>query len=144
MGTRRRTTNPLVKAAELSIAAPQVIALRTALMAAGQYGDGREVWRMGTEKVHALQEATQGMALQLFRTNAEWPLVAMRQWWLFWQRVWLWPFFGAARTPLPVFGSGAVQEHLRKSATAMIHQGLAPAHRRVAGNLKRLGRAKKR
>ena len=89
MGTRRRTTNPLVKAAELSIAAPQVIALRTAQMAAGQYGDGREVWRMGTEKVHALQEATQGMALQLFRTNAEWPLVAMRQWWLFWQRVWL-------------------------------------------------------
>jgi hypothetical protein len=128
----------------LSIAAPQVIALRTARMAAGEYGDGREVWRMGTEKVQALHEATQGVALQLFRANAEWPLVAMRQWWLFWQRVWLWPFFGAARTPLPVLGSAAARKHLRKSMTAMIDQGLAPAHRRVTGNLKRLSRAKKR
>ena len=135
--TRRKKAGPLAKAVELSIAAPQVIALRTARLAA----DGRDhaEWlRMGTEKVQAFQESAIAMGFQLWRTNAEWPLVAMRQWSLFWQNAWCWHPF----TMLP--SHLATPRMLGRSAAAVIDKGLAPVHRRVRSNLRRLSRAKKR
>jgi hypothetical protein len=134
--TRRKKTGPLAKAVELSIAAPQVIALRTARLAAGS-ADHSEWLRMGTEKVQAFQESTTAMGFQLWRTNAEWPLVAMRQWWLFWQNAWRWHPFGMLPSQL-------VTQTLGRSAAAVIDKGLTPAHRRVRSNLRRLSRTKKR
>ena len=137
MSPPRRPKTGLAKAVELSIAAPQVVALRTARLAAD--GRGHAEWlRMGTEKVQAFQESAIVMGFQLWRTNAEWPLVAMRQWWLFWQNAWRWHPFGMLQSQL------VTQRTLGRSAAAVVDKGLAPAHRRVRSNLRRLSRAKKR
>lgn len=135
--TRRKKIGPLAKAVELSIAAPQVIALRTARLATGS-GDHSEWLRMGTEKVQASQEAAIAIGFQLWRTSAEWPLVAMRQWWSFWQNAWRWHPLGMLPSQL------VTQKTLGRSAAAVVDKGLAPAHRRVRSNLRRLSRAKKR
>ena len=62
---RRRRKSAAVKAVELSIAAPQVIAHRTArMLAAGANPDARdrrEFQRMGTEKVFAFWESMNAM-----------------------------------------------------------------------------------
>jgi hypothetical protein len=62
---RRRRKSAAVKAVELSLAAPQVIAHRTArMMAAGanpSARDRREFQRMGTEKVFAFWESMNAM-----------------------------------------------------------------------------------
>jgi hypothetical protein len=132
-GTRRTKTGPLAKAVELSIAAPQVVALRTARLTA----DGRDhaEWlRMGTEKVQAFQESMSAMGLQLWRSNVELALLATRQWWSFWQSAWRWQPFWLVPT----------QRTLGRSAAAVIDKGLAPAHRRVNSNLRRLRRPVKR
>ena len=137
MSPTRRKKGPLAKAVELSIAAPQVVALRTARLAAGS-ADHSEWLRMGTEKVQAFQESAIAMGFQLWRTYAEWPLVAMRQWSLFWQNAWRWYPFGMLSSPL------TTQRMLGRSAAALIDKGLAPAHRRVNRNLQRLRRPAKR
>jgi hypothetical protein len=122
----------------MSIAAPQVIALRTSPLAA--YGrDYSELARMGTEKAQALQEAVTGMGFQIFRSNVEWAQLATRQWWLFWQNAWRWYYPFGWMSP-----SAAVSKQFRRSAAGMMDQALAPAHGRVTRNLRRLSRPKKR
>ena len=137
MSPPRRKKGPLAKAVELSIAAPQVVALRTARLAA----DGRdhaELLRMGTEKVQAFQEAAIGIGFQLWRSHTEWVLLGMRQWWFFWQNPWRW-------YPLGMLPSRATSRRmLGRAAAAVIDKGLAPAHRRVNRNLQRLRRPAKR
>lgn len=135
--TRRKKTGPLAKAVELSIAAPQVIALRTARFAAGS-GDHSEWLRMGTEKVQAFQESGIAMGFQLWRSNFELAQLATRQWWSFWQNAWRWQPFGLLPSQL------ATQRMLGRSTAAVIDKGLAPAHRRVNRNLRRLRRPAKR
>jgi hypothetical protein len=135
--TRRTKTGPLAKAVELSIAAPQVVALRTTRLTA----DGRDhaAWlRMGTEKVQAFQESMSAMGLQLWRSNVELALLATRQWWSFWQSAWRWQPFWLVPSNL------ATQRTLGRSAAALIDRSLAPAHRRVNRNLRRLRSSTKR
>jgi hypothetical protein len=61
---------------------PQVIALRTARMfAAGAYPDSldrREVIRMSTEKLQAFSESMNAMAVEIYKTNQELTLLAVR------------------------------------------------------------------
>ena len=114
-----------------------MVALRTARLAA----DGRDYaeWlRMGTEKVQAFHEAAIAIGFQLWRSNVEWTLLGMRQWWSLWQNAWRWQ-------PLWMMPSPQLTQNLLgRSAAAVIDQGLAPAHRRVKRNLRRLRRPAKR
>jgi len=68
---RSTRKSPVVKAAELAIAAPQVVAVRTArMLAAGSRpgaADRAELSRMSTEKVQAFWESMFAMGTQLVR-----------------------------------------------------------------------------
>ena len=109
-----------MKAAELSIAAPQVVALRAARMLAAGVNpsahDRRELERMGTEKVLAFWESMTAMGLEMARAQQQYALVAMRQWW----SPWLSPWSAAA------------------SASRVLEKGLGPLHRRASANVRRL------
>ena len=96
----RRKSNLLIKSAELSLAAPQVIALRMVqALAAGaspSAGAQRENFRMVSEKYAAFGESLNAMALQNFR---EWALFATRQWTLLMNP---WSMLGPARLVSPL------------------------------------------
>jgi len=117
---RRKRSRYLVKAAELSIAAPQVVALRAArMLAAGvnpSAGDRREFQRMGTEKVLAFWQSMNAMGLEMAKAQQQYALLAVRQWW----SPWLSPWSAAA------------------SATRVLEKGLGPVHRRASANVRRL------
>ncbi len=150
---RRKKAGAIGKAAELTIAAPQVIALRTArTLAAGAYPDSRdrrEFMRMSTEKLQAVSESMNAMALQVYKANQELMLLAVRNWWTAWMNPWslltyrgippwILPFW-----PLQGFGSGATSNRLQRSMAKVIEKGLAPVHKRATGNARRLSRMKK-
>ena len=115
MAAARRRKRTSRKLAELSLLAPQVIALRSArMMAAGAFpsaSDRRELERMGTEKVQAFWESMNAMAMQMT---------------LNWWRACAAPWTRNA-------GFGKVME-----------QGLAPVHRRAKANARRLSRRRTR
>lgn len=135
---RRRKLGSTVKLAELAIAAPQVIALRTArMLAAGTHPharDRREFMRMGTEKVQVFWESMRAISEQMYKTNQEWTFLAMRQWSAAWMSPW----------SLRGLGSSATQKRLQNSTLKMIEKGLTPVHKRAAANARRLSRMKKR
>jgi hypothetical protein len=110
MARRRKT---LSKAVQLSLIAPQVIALRSLRM-----HDQREMQRMGTEKVLAFWESMNAMGLQVARANQEYALFAMRQWWSPWMTPW----------------------QMAHAAGKVLEKGLGPVHKRAAANARRLRR----
>jgi len=108
------------KVAELSLAVPQVVALRTArMLAAGanpSARDRREFERMGTEKMVAFWESMNAMALEMAKAQQQYALLAMRQWW----SPWVSPWSAAA------------------SAAKVLDKGLTPVHKRAKANARRL------
>jgi hypothetical protein len=110
MARRRKT---LSKAVQLSLIAPQVIALRSL-----RTHDQREMQRMGTEKVLAFWESMNAMGLQVARANQEYALFAMRQWWSPWMTPW----------------------QMAHAAGKVLEKGLGPVHKRAAANARRLRR----
>ncbi len=125
---RRRNRMPLiVKAAELGLAAPQVVAHRVNRMAmAGAFPtvrDRREFRRMGTEKMAAFTESWNAMAMEGIRANLA--LTAS-----FWRSVWF-PWLGAK--PL-------APRRLRNAALGVLDKGISPVHRRAVANARRLAR----
>jgi len=116
MPGRRRRTRSFATLAELSLLAPQVIALRSL-----RTHDRREMQRMGIEKVQAFWDSMNAMGLQMTRANQEYALFAMRQWW----SPWMSPWQAAA------------------AAGKVLEQGLRPLHRRACANARRLKRAGK-
>ncbi|MFL6564423.1 MAG: polyhydroxyalkanoate granule-associated phasin [Burkholderiales bacterium] len=114
-----------MKAAELSIAAPQVAALRVARMLAAGVNpsarDRREFERMGTEKVLAFWESMNAMGMEMAKAQQHYALLAMRQWW----SPWLSPWSAAA------------------SAARVLDKGLGPVHRRASANARRLRRLRR-
>jgi hypothetical protein len=137
----RRKSNWLIKASELSFAAPQVVALRTAqMLAAGAYptaGDQRENLRMVHEKYAAFGESLNAMVLQGFR---EWVLFATRQWWSLWMNPW--SMFGPTRY-VP-FATRRAGRPMRRSLLRVVEAGLSPVHTRATRNVRRLSRARRR
>ena len=140
--TRRRSPSigrpapAVVKAFELSMAAPQVIAMRSLMLlssGAGRAGTAQEVVRMGAEKVQAWQESMTAMTLQAQRAQQEWALAAMRQWWSAWTTPWQMTASRAAPRPLEV----------QRAISNIVNSGLAPVHRRATANAKRLARKKR-
>ena len=150
---RRKKAGTIVRAAELTIAAPQVIALRSArMLAAGAHPDSldrRELMRMSTEKLQAVSESMTAMALQVYKANQELMLLAVRNWWTAWMNPWSLPTYRGIPPwilpfwPLQGFGSGATSNRLQRSMAKVIEKGLAPVHKRATGNARRLSRMKK-
>lgn len=115
MPSIRRRPLPGVRATELAIAVPQVVAHRlTRLATAGPWPgsrDRREFHRMGSEKVAAFHESWTAMWLQAWRAPMQFGMSLMGWWW--------WP--------------ARIAEH-----------GLKPVHRRAVANAKRLARERLR
>ncbi|HWD22426.1 MAG TPA: hypothetical protein VG591_04785 [Burkholderiales bacterium] len=109
----RKRINSFARAAELSLVAPQVIALRGLRM-----HDRREMQRMSSEKVLAFWESVNAMGLQMARANQEYALFAMRQWWSPWMSPW----------------------QAACAASKVLEEGLRPIHRRASANARRLRR----
>jgi hypothetical protein len=124
----------LIKAFELSIAAPQVIALRSLMLlspaTAGSTKTQREAVRMGAEKLQAWQESMTAMGLQMQRVQQEWAVRAMQQFWSMWLTPWQLPT--APRAP-----------EVQRQVARVVHSALVPVHRRATANARRLTRRKK-
>ena len=128
----RTTTSITIKAAQLAVAAPQVVAHRVARMAmAGatpSTRDRKEFTRMVAEKHTALVESWQAMATQTMRANqalaTSFLLSAWSPW--FWSRP----------------SAGRVAAQLEGAALGILGKGLAPVHRTVVANARRRARIK--
>ena len=112
----RRSARIAKQAIELAVAAPQVMTHRLARLAlAGSspsVRDRSEFDRMGMEKIAAFYESWHAMCLALFRANLNLALSPVQFWWSSGR---------GQRTALAIFGAG-----------------LAPVHRRVTANARRL------
>lgn len=143
---RSRRAGSIAKVAELAIAAPQVVAIRTGrMLAAGANpgaADRTEFSQMGKEKVQAFA--------QLVRTNQEYARTAALQWW----RLWTTPWWLAAYRPvsqamasLPRAAGlvpGPTRSQRQRAMSKLVEAGLTPVHKRATANARRLGRIKKR
>jgi hypothetical protein len=136
---------------ELAVAAPQVIATRSArMLAAGANpgaADRTEFSKMWTEKGLAFWESLFAMGLQMARVNQEYARNAAWQWW----RVWTTPWWiaaipprtptlarAAALLPLPTAGQR------KRALSGLVDAGLGPLHKRATANARRLSRTRKR
>ena len=149
-----RKTASISKIAELAIAAPQVVALRTArMMAAGSTpnaADRAEFSRMSCEKLEAVSESIFAVGSQIVRTQQEYARTAALQWW----KLWTTPWQLAAYRPLVqtlaslpetaalIAVPTARQQH--RAVGRLIEAAVTPIHKRATSNARRLGRAKKR
>jgi len=126
---KRQSTSLIVKATELAIAVPQVVAHRVTRMAlAGSSPtarDRREFRKMGVEKMSAFAESWNAMATQAFRANYA---LATSFW-----RSWL------SGKPTQFGGS-----QLHDAALGVLGKGIGPVHRRAVANAKRLMRTRLR
>jgi len=133
-----------MKAWEMWLAVPQVIAMRTARLATAGVlpgaHDRKEFALMRQEKLAAFSESTAAMTTQLYRMNQEMALNGMRQWWGIWTRPWLLFSSFAPRKRMvspPLLPSPA-------ALARVVEKGIAPIHKRTTRNAKRLGRLRKR
>jgi hypothetical protein len=130
----RKAKSITTKAAELSVAVPQVVAHRVARMAiAGptlSERDRKEFNLMVAEKKTAFAEAWQAMATQTVRANQALATSFLRSVWSpsFWGR----PSASRAGT------------QVQSAVLGILGKGLAPVHRRAVANAKRLARTKLR
>ena len=132
---RKRASRSLaVKAAELAVAVPQVVAHRVARMAiAGptpSARDRKEFALMVAEKNAAFGESWNAMAKHA--AIAQCDLTAS-----FYKS-----FIALARGKKPSAARSAAQLH--RAALGVLGKGLAPVHRKAVANAKRLGRTKLR
>ena len=148
-----RRKSPVVKAAELAIAAPQVVAIRTArMLAAGTRpgaADRAELSRMSNEKTQAFWESMLAMGTQVVRAQQEYTRTAVLQWWRLWTTA---PLLGArpllqAVTALPrasALLSSPTPRQRERAVSKLADAALTPVHKRATSNARRLGRVKKR
>lgn len=135
MATRRRRKSKSLAAQtiELGVAVPQVIALRAARIAAAGASpsarDRKESYRMGAEKIAAVNEAWNAMAVQAFWANQKLAVSFLQSLWFPWAR----PNFDAKRAS-------------RQLTTGLdiLGKGMAPIRRRAVANAKRLGRPRRK
>jgi len=124
----RRSKSLAVQTMELGVAVPQVIAHRVARMAIAGASpsarDRKELRLMGTEKVAAINEAWNAMAVEAFRANQRLTLSFMQSLWFPWVH--------------------PKRRQLSNPALDILAKGMAPVRRRAVANAKRLGRLKRR
>ena len=132
---RRRATSSLtVKAAELALAVPQVVAHRvTRIALAGPKlsdRDRKEFQRMVAEKNAAFIESWSAMARHAALANQALASSIFKS------------FLSEARGKRPSAAASAAQ--LRRAALSVLGKGVAPVHRRAVANAKRLRRTRLR
>lgn len=136
-----RRTASLTRSLELALAAPAVIAMRTArTMAAGatpRPADRREMSRMVSEKGRAFTESWFAMAARQQRAQVEWWLAFAQAWWAPWI---------AGRPGFRFDGrtSRALSRRFHRSQEAVLARGIVPLHRTATANLRRLSRTRSR
>lgn len=150
---RSRSNATMVKLAELAVEAPQVVAIRSAQMLAPAFvpgvRDSAELSRMVTEKAAASCEALVAVTRQLLLSQQEYTrgvmTRALRLWMTPW---WLAAFSPAARAtsalPAPVRALMPTRRERGRAASQLAAAALAPVHRRVRANAKRLTRANRK
>ena len=128
----RKSKSLSAQAAALAVAVPQVIvhrAIRMAMAGASPSArDRKEFHRMGTEKVAALTESWNAMAVQTFRANQQLALSYMQSLWFPWLS--------------PMSSAKSASRQLSNAALGILGKGMAPIRRRAVANAKRLGRTK--
>jgi hypothetical protein len=151
-----------VLAWETALAAPQVIALRTARMAAAgirpDARDSREFARMSHEKGEACVEAMSSIGGHLLKVQQQVAMEVMQQWLggaTHWWSLALRPGFG---WPLPAFPAvfqaalpkaapllaSLSPEQLALAGARIYAAALTPIHRRATANARRLDRERRR
>lgn len=136
MSTRRRRKSKSLAAQtiELGVAVPQVIALRAARIAAAGASpsarDRREFYRMGAEKIAAVNEAWNAMAVQAFWANQKLAVSFLQSLWFPWAR--------------PNFHAKRASRRLTSAGLDILGKGMAPIRRRAVANAKRLGRPRRK
>jgi hypothetical protein len=136
MATRRprKSKSLTVKSMELALSASQVFAHRVTRMAlAGPRlsdRDRREFQIMVNEKHAAFAQAWSDMAMHAFRANQAFTASMLRF------------FFTPFSYRKPSAASAAAQ--VQKAAIGVLGKGLAPIHRKVASNARRLAKTKLR
>jgi hypothetical protein len=136
---------------ELAVAAPQVIATRSArMLAAGANpgaADRAEFSKMWFEKGAAFWESLFAMGLQMSRVQQDYARFAALRWW----RLWATPWWVAAMAPPAQSAARAAallpmpSERQRKQAVSkLVDAGLGPIHKRATANARRLNRRRKR
>jgi hypothetical protein len=124
------------RAGELAVAAPIVVAARTARMlrASGATPNARdqaELLRMTSEKVVAFGAAWLAIAGRLHRMQIEWLLGASRAW----LDAWRYPHRMPGPARRSVMSTGEMH--------ALVNAALAPVHRIAVGNARRLSRRRR-
>ncbi|MES2354003.1 MAG: polyhydroxyalkanoate granule-associated phasin [Pseudomonadota bacterium] len=139
-----------IKIWEIAMAAPQVIANRTSRMTVAGSNpsarDRKELTRMSQEKIDAFGESLNAMAIPMFKINQEIALIAMRQW----GKMWAAPALVTGTSPASIkrahkalvrsLTTPAMNKRVDSLVSTAVEKGLAPVHRRVTANAKRLGK----
>jgi hypothetical protein len=119
---------------ELGMAVPQVMAHRLTRMAIAGASpsarDRREFHRMGAEKIAALNESWNAMALQAFLANQQLALSCMQSLWF--------PWGGSSCS------ARAATNLLSDAALGILGKGMDPIRRSAVANARRLARARRR
>ncbi len=130
----RKTKSVAIKAAELAVAVPQVVAHRVTRMALSgptlSERDRKEFQLMVAEKKTAFAEAWHAMAMQSVRANQALATSFLRSIWS--------PSLRGKPT------ASKVVAQIQGAALGVFGKGLAPVHRKAVANAKRLGRTKLR
>ena len=152
--SRRRSSNnarSVTRMVELAVAAPQVIATRSArMLAAGANpgtADRTEFSKMWIEKGAAFWESLFAMGVQMSRIQQDYARSAALGWWRLCTNPWWMTAIAptaqsaaraAALLPMP-------SERQRKLAVSkLVDAGLGPIHKRATANARRLSRKRKR
>jgi hypothetical protein len=126
----RRQATLAIQATELAVAAPLVAAHRLSRLALAGHRPGsrdrREFALMGAEKVAAFHESWNAMFMQSLRIQQE--IVASMWRSFFIPKFTPWPWIVPSPLDLP------------HSTVRVLAKGIAPVHRRVVANARRLGR----
>jgi hypothetical protein len=135
---------PWMQIWEIAVAAPEVVAHRTARMAKSgatrSSADRRELTRMTQEKFEAFRESASAMATEIVRANlALWPSVLRARKTLP-SVMWMPTRRAASFASKSALAAGAVPRIVSNAASHVLAEGLAPVHRRATANAKRLRR----
>ncbi|MGH8587259.1 MAG: polyhydroxyalkanoate granule-associated phasin [Gammaproteobacteria bacterium] len=145
-GTGLGWWQPWMQLWEIAVAAPQVVAHRTARMARSgptrSSADRKELTRMTQEKFEAFGESASAMAAEIVRANvALWPSV-LRAGGTLPSAMWMPTARAGSRgfASKPALAAGAVPRIVSGAASRVLAKGFAPVHRRATANAKRLRR----
>ena len=146
--TRSTQVATLTKLAELSVAAPQVVAVRTARRLAAGANPGAaeraEYSRMHTEKVHAFWESMFGMAAQAARANQEVARLAAVKWMRLWTAPWSMGGNGAVTKAVAALVPAPTRAQRSRAASNILAAAVKPVHKRATANARRLTKPKPR